>query len=212
MPEIKLDKPTEPTNTVVIFLPGISGGAFTERFQPVVDACLAAGMAIARVNAWDGADDVGKKNLSEIYTTIEKVVEQLLQEGYTNIYGIGKSFGGAIMLTFPGSIVTKKVLWAPAIGVTEVGANIDAYLTEPLGTLAQLIDMKVDREYLEEKDAETLILHGTADDVIPYINSEALTSMLPNVVLVPIPGADHSYKNKEHEASVIQKTIDFLRE
>ena len=212
MPEIKLDKPTEPTNSAVIFLPGISGGALTERFQPVVDACLAAGMAIARVNAWEGADDVGKKNLSEIYTTIDEVVEQLLKDGYTNIYGIGKSFGGAIMLTLPGSIVTKKVLWAPAIGVTEIGANIDTYLSEPLGSLAQLTDMKVDREYLEEKDAETLILHGTADDVIPYINSEAITSMLPNVVLVPIPGADHSYKNKEHEASVIQKSIDFLRE
>ncbi len=212
MPEIKLDKPTEPTNSAVIFLPGISGGALTERFQPVVDACLAAGMAIARVDAWEGADDVGKKNLSEIYESIDEVVEQLLKDGYTNIYGIGKSFGGAIMLTLPGSIVTKKVLWAPAIGVTEIGANIDTYLSEPLGSLAQLTDMKVDREYLEEKDAETLILHGTADDVIPYINSEAITSMLPNVVLVPIPGADHSYKNKEHEASVIQKSIDFLRE
>ena len=208
--EYKLQTPTEPTDTAVVFLPGLSGRALTERFQPVVDACLAAGMAIARVNAWEGPDDVGKKNLSEIYKDIESVVVALQQQGYSNIYGVGKSFGGAVMLTFPGSVITKKVLWAPAIGVVEVGANIDTYLTEPLGTLKLLTDMKVDREYLQDMEAETLILHGTADDVIPYKNSEAITSMLPNVALVPIAGADHSYKNKEHESAVIRATINFL--
>ena len=205
-----LQKPEQSTDTVVVFLPGISGGALTERFQPVVDACLAAGMAIARVNAWENAAEVEKKNLSEIYKDVEAVVVELQQQGYTNIYGVGKSFGGAVMLTFPGSVVTKKVLWAPAIGVAELGANIDTYLTEPLGTLKQLTDMKVDREYLQDMEAETLILHGTADEVIPYKNSEAITSMLPNVALVPVPGADHSYKDKKDEAAVIKATISFL--
>ena len=92
-----------------------------------------------------------------------------------------------------------------------MGANIDTYISEPLGTLHQLTDMNVDREYLQDMDAETLILHGTADDVIPYKNSEAITSMLPNVALVPVLGADHSYKNKEHEAKVIKATIEFLK-
>lgn len=205
-----LETPEQPTTTAVLFLPGISGGAFTERFQPVADACVAAGMAVARVSAWENAADVEKKTLSEIYKDMDAVVAALHVHGYTTLYGIGKSFGGAVMLTFPSSAISKKVLWAPAIGVTEEGATVDTYLTEPLGTLEQLTDMKVDREYLEGREAETLILHGTADDIIPYKNSEAITSMLPNVALVPVAGADHSFKDKEHEATIIKATVNFL--
>lgn len=208
--ELLLETPTKPSTTAVIFLPGISGGVFSDRFQPVVDACLDAGFAIARVCAWENAEDVEQKNLSEIYRAIGEVTTHLRSQGYTQLFGIGKSFGGAIMLTFPSVYISKKVLWAPAIGVIETGANIEAYMTAKLGTTSSLLDIQIDRTFLQQKENPTLIIHGTADENIPFSNSEQIVSMLPNASLVPIKGADHSYRDKEHETAVIKATVDFL--
>lgn len=205
-----VETPTVPTTTAVVFLPGISGDAFSERFQPVVDACLQAGFAIARVSAWKDAEDVERKNLSDIYRDVGDVTTSLHQQGFTRIFGIGKSFGGAVILTFPSVYISRKVLWAPAIGVTDSGANIDAYMTATLGTLHSLLDMQVDAAFLKQREMPTLIIHGTADDNIPLSNSEKIVSMLPNARLAQIEGADHSYKNKEHEEAVIKATMGFL--
>lgn len=205
-----IDMPDKLTTTVVVFLPGRTGGAFSDRFQPVVDACLQAGLAIVRVSAWENREDVERKNLSDIYRDIGNVTTYLHQQGYTQIFGVGKSLGGAMMLTFPSVYIDKKVLWAPAIGVTESGANIETYMSATLGSLNSLLDLQVDREYLENRDTPTLVIHGTADNIIPFLNSERLVPMLPNARLLPIEGADHSYNNKEHETVVIKATIDFL--
>ena len=208
-PEFKLDRPSIATDKVVVFLPGISGGAFSDRFQPLVDACLTAGLAIARLNIWRDATDVEARNLSEIYRDLGNITTHLHQE-FPYMFGIGKSFGGAIMLLFPGVYMQKKVLWAPAVGVTEVGANVGAYMNAHLGSLQSLLDLEVDRAFLKDKSVPTLLIHGTADDNIPFSNSERLVSMLPNAKLFPIEGADHSYRNKVHEDAVIKASIDFL--
>lgn len=205
-----VEKPDVPTTTAVVFLPGISGGALSERFQPVVDACLAAGYAIARVSAWENAEDIGQKNLSDIYRDLGEVTAYLHQQGYTQIFGIGKSFGGALMLTLPSVYITKKVLWAPAIGVSESSSNIDAYMSAALGSLKSSLDLSVDREYLSSQETPVLVIHGTADNVVPFSNSERIVSLLRHARLVSVEGADHSYTSKEHETLVIKETIDFL--
>ena len=209
--EFLLDTPIKPTETVAVFLPGISGGAFSDRFQPIADACLKAGFAIARIEAWKNADEVESKNLGDIYRDVGYVTTYLHHHGYTNIVGIGKSFGGAVMLLFPSVYITKMVLWAPAVGVVESGANIGAYTTATLGTLHSLLDLHVDKQILKQKGFPVLIIHGTADENIPFSNSEKIISMLPNAKLVSIEGADHSYKNKVHEDAVIKATMDFLK-
>ncbi len=208
--EFLITTPNKPTTTAVIFLPGISGGAFSERFQPVVDACLGVGFSIVRISAWKNAEDVERKNLGDIFRAIGDVTTYLHQEGYTKIFGIGKSFGGAVMLALPSVHIRRKVLWAPAIGVADSGANIDSYMTANLGALHSLLDLKLDRALLQQKETPTLIIHGTADDNIPLSNSERIVSMLPNAKFLQIEGADHSYKNKEHETAVIKATIEFL--
>ncbi len=210
--EFILDVPDRPTTAAVVFLPGISGGAFSDRFQPLVEACLEAGFAIARVSAWKDAKDVEQRNLNGIYRDLGEVTTYLHAQGYSSLFGIGKSFGGAVMLTFPSTHIRRKVLWAPAIGVAEDGATIDAYMSAALGSLRSLLDLTVDRAYLEKKDTPALIIHGTADANIPFSNSERLVSMLPNARLLSIEGADHSYSEKKHEEAVILATVNFLTE
>lgn len=208
--EVLIETPTTPTNKVVIFLPGVSGDAFLDRFQPIVEACTGAGFSTARVNAWKDVQELEQKNLKQIYGDINSVVALLRSKGYLYIFGIGKSFGGAILLTLPSTHITSKILWAPAIGVTESGSNINTHLSAPLGSLKSLLDIKVDRTFLEKIEIPILVIHGTADDTIPFSNSEQLVSMLPKAKLIAIDGADHSYRIKEYEDAVITATINFL--
>lgn len=208
--EVLIETPTNPTDKVAIFLPGISGDAFSDRFMSIAKACIGVGFAIARVSAWNNIQDVEKKNLSQIYNDINTIITLLQNSGYVSIFGIGKSFGGMIMLTLPSQNIKAKVLWAPAIGIAESDSNIDTYLSTPLGSLESLLDMKVNRAFLEKIEIPILIIHGTVDDNVPLSNSEQLVSILPNAKLVAIKGADHSYRTREHEDAVIKTTMDFL--
>jgi pimeloyl-ACP methyl ester carboxylesterase len=48
---------------------------------------------------------------------------------------------------------------------------------------------------------KTLIIHGTADDVISIDNSRKLQKVMPNCQLIVIEGVGHSYRGKEQEAA-----------
>lgn len=124
--EVLIETPTTTTNKAVIFLPGISGSVFSDRFLPIVEKCIGAGFSIARVSAWKDVQELQQKNLSQIYGDVNAVVTLLQHKGYTSIFAIGKSFGGAIVLTLPSSNITSRILWAPVIGVTESNSNMDA--------------------------------------------------------------------------------------
>jgi hypothetical protein len=210
--EVLLEVPPEPTSTVVLFLPGMSGGVFSERFLPVAEACLGAGFAIARVSLWNNAADVQQKSLRQIHTGLDAVVTHLKTLGYQNIMGIGKSFGGAVLLTYPLNEIPKKVLWAPAIGSSDAGlaGNINEYLDVPLGSLTSLLEIEVSAEFLNERLESILFIHGTADATIPLSNSEKLASLLPHAKILAIEGADHSYKLPEHERVVIAASVTYL--
>jgi fermentation-respiration switch protein FrsA (DUF1100 family) len=208
--EVRIDTPATPSTEAVLLLPGITGGAFSDRYQPFVEACTNAGLAVARVSAWKDSHEVGQKTLSEIYTDVDASISLLQRQGYTSIFGVGKSFGGAVILTHASELLKRKVLWAPAIGVSESDANIDRYLSTSLSAHASLFDIKVDRNFLKKVSIPILIIHGTADEAVPIANSEKIVSMLPHAKLVPIEGAGHSYERKDHENAVIKATMDFL--
>lgn len=208
----QIKTPDTPTQKVVLFLPGISGDVFSDRFKPLVDACNAAGWAVALINAWENAATVEQKNLNQIYADIRGVITTLQQLGYTSVAGVGKSFGGGILLTCPSPYIQRKILWAPAIGVadSESTSNIEHYVNNPLNDLSSLLDLKVNPHSLKEMEVPILIIHGTADKNIPFSNSEKIVDSLPNAKMWTIEGADHSYKNKVHEEAVIKATVDFL--
>lgn len=208
--EFLVDVPEASTKSAVIFLPGMSGGALSDRFQPLVDACLRANLAIARLSAWKGPEDIGVRNLSEVYADIGAVSTYLHEHSYDSIYGIGKSMGGAFVLTFPSVYVSKRVLWAPAISVAESGGNIEAYMSAPLGSLRAMLDLEIDRESLKCSETSTLIIHGTADTTVPFSNSERIVSLLPDASLFAIEGANHSYDTEAHEQTLVEATVNFL--
>ena len=58
----------------------------------------------------------------------------------------------------------------------------------------------------------TLIIHGTADDLVPIWQSEELVKRIPNAKLESIKEADHIYSNKEHDEIFNNLTIKFFKE
>jgi pimeloyl-ACP methyl ester carboxylesterase len=59
------------------------------------------------------------------------------------------------------------------------------------------------QERIKEIRIPVLIIHGTADRVVPIENSRELAKQLENSKLVEVEGADHSYKGKEQETAKI---------
>ncbi|HEY1041587.1 MAG TPA: prolyl oligopeptidase family serine peptidase [Candidatus Paceibacterota bacterium] len=208
--QVKVVTPDQPTNMVVILLPGIGGGAFSDRFTTLTQACVEKEISIALFDGWSGIPDVKEKTFNEIYSNLDEAISLLKELGYVSITGIGKSFGGGILLTHPSHQITKKVLWAPAIGISESDSTLEQFKNIKLGEIGSLFDITINKDFFKDIETSTLIIHGTHDDRVPLSNSEKIISMMNTGELFTIEGANHSYSNPEHEQLVIQKTLEFL--
>ncbi|MGC8884950.1 MAG: alpha/beta family hydrolase [Candidatus Nanoarchaeia archaeon] len=98
---------------------------------------------------------------------------------------IGKSMGGKLALEYECKEKDSRalILLSPAVYYTEKYASIKA---------------------------KTLIVHGTADDVVPIENSEKLAKTIEGATLIKIEGGDHSYRGQENKVVDIIK--NWLRE
>ena len=57
-----------------------------------------------------------------------------------------------------------------------------------------------------------LIIHGTDDATIPYVDSSKYELALPNTKLIVLEGADHGFKNDaEHGKRLIEEAVAFLK-
>jgi acetyl esterase/lipase len=70
--------------------------------------------------------------------------------------------------------------------------------------------------YVSPQAPPFLLIHGTADTVVPYLQSELLKEALAAagvpVQLVPIEGAEHIFKNHQDIDAVVRLSVDYLAE
>jgi len=194
-------------DTVVLFLPGISGKAHSKRFQPLVDITLGAGLPIARLDAWSGEESLQDKTYTQMQQLVTQAIEHLASLGYVQIIGVGKSFGGGLLLSMHNEALTKKILWAPAIGF---GMESALYATK-LKEIADLKTIQVSPEFVRADAAKIYIVHGTADTAFPIETSREFIAHATAGQLVEVAGADHSFKAPESEAALLQATLNFLQ-
>jgi len=196
-------------DTAVLFLPGISGKAFSHRFQPLVDAVLASGFPIARVHGWEDGVDVNSHTWSYYHKVLDEVMRSLDERGYKKIIGIGKSFGGGLLLSYHHPNIVKKILWAPAIGVGD-DATFEQHKNDLLSGIASFLDLHLTSGFISDDTAFICIIHGTADNIVPITNSEKIVQYARGGRLTKIEGADHSFKTSHEEQQLMEASRVYL--
>ena len=203
------NNPNVSKEKIVLFIPGISGDAFSERFQPVVDIALNAHLPIARVSAWESHESVQTHSYAYYQEAIKEVIQHLETLGYSEFVVIGKSFGGGLALSLHHPLITRKILWAPAIGFLEA-ETITSLQDTLLSKIDNLKNLAVSKEYLLQDTAKIFIIHGTADQVMSIDTSRQIVAEVPEITLAEIPNADHSFRTPSSEALLIAQTAEYL--
>jgi esterase/lipase len=208
MENYRLDEPKTRTSRACLFLPGISGGALTEKYLPLATLLNKADIALLRLEPWDTKDALESLTLNEIGRTIESAVDLLRKKGYEHIYGIGKSFGGAVLLYTNPSLFKKIVLWAPAVHIAET-SSLASKGDMPLGNIESIFDINPRKEDLHSCPP-VLIIYGNKDSTVPVEYMNDLVTALPYASLVTIPDMAHSPATDTETNKLYRTTIDYI--
>lgn len=184
---------------------------------------------------WPCHGEDARKNLlledCDTYLTI--VIDYVKRRFETDeLYAYGTSFGGYLLLKYlseRGNPFRKVALRCPAINM--LGTLIGAVATDE--EKAQLASgkpvlvgfdrkVRIGQQFVEAVRAadireipffdyadDILILHGTADEIVPFEDSERFAD--DNVIeFVPIEGADHRFRDPKKMDVAIARMIDFF--
>ena len=152
--------------------------------------------------------------------------------GANELYAYATSFGGYLVLKYiseHGNPFKKIVLRCPAVDMYDVltrsimksdefdriekgkdvlvGFDRKIVVTKSLLEALKANDIR-ERDYLEYAE-DILILHGTADEVVPFDDSKTFAEN--NVIeFIPVEGADHRFQNPTHMSLANKHAMEFF--
>ena len=179
-------------------------------------------------------DDVKKKlTLGDCDTYLQLVIEHVKNEiGAKQLYAYASSFGAYLVLKYlheHGDPFVKTALRCPAVSMYDIltgrimkNDEYDRILKgkdvlvgfdrKVVVTAALLDDLKQNDvrewDYLDYAD-NMLIIHGTADEVVPYSHSRQFAEN--NVIeFISVEGADHRFQNPQHMSLATKYVMEFF--
>ena len=179
-------------------------------------------------------DDVKKKlTLEDCTAYLELVTEKVRSEfGARQLFCYATSFGGYLVLKYiseHGCPFEKIVLRCPAVNMYNVlvkaimrgdeydrimkGKDVQVGFDRKILVTRALLDALAEnditkRDYLEYADT-VLILHGTADEVVPFEDARAFAE--ENLMeFIPVEGADHRFQNPAHMSRANRTAAEFF--
>lgn len=202
--------PPDPSSTWVVGIHG-RGARRTELFR-LIDICLRAGLPCLvvsyRTDAWTAAP-VPRTTLGQTeWEDVAAAVRHLVKEGADDVVLAGCSLGGAIAAQVlrrsaiapyvRGVILDSPALtWAPIIQHVARGRRVPTAMV-PVVMQAARLRSRIDWAVLDHLAAASdfshpiLLIHGTADTVVPVWLSDALAEARPDLVTYWRPeGAGH---------------------
>ena len=152
--------------------------------------------------------------------------------GAEQLYAYATSFGGYLVLKYiseHGNPFRKIALRCPAVDMYDVltatimkhdeydrimkGKDVQVgFDRKIIVTRSFLEDLQANdirkRDYLNDAD-DILILHGTADEVVPFHEGKAFAEN-QLIEFVSVEGADHRFQNPAHMSLATKKVLEFF--
>ena len=220
---------------VVIFGHGFGGHKDNNAAEKFAERLLSKYKGAAMVTFdWPcHGDDVKKKLcLADCSTYLELVISHVRQKFQTeDIYSYATSFGGYLTLKYiieHGNPFRKIALRCPAVNIYDVitksimtpedfvklqkGKDIpigfDRKIMAGVPFLEELRDNDIQNLDFLDYAEDILILHGTADEIVPF---EAVSAFADNNIIefISIEGADHRFRDPKKMEQAVKDILSF---
>ena len=219
----------------IIFCTGFAGHKDNGAAQKFADMLLTRKDTIVVVFNWPAhGDDVKKKlTLEDCDAYLGLVIQEVRERyGVRELYAYATSFGGYLVLKYISeheNPFRKIVLRCPAVCMYDVltrsimkndefdklakGKDVQVGFDRKITVTRSLLeDIKANdirrRDYLECAE-DILILHGTADEIVPFEESQAFADN--NLIeFIPVQGADHRFQNPAHMSLANKSAMAFF--
>ena len=223
----KLDRPEgAEKGPLCILIHGFTGHIEEDHIIAAKDAMISAGVSVLRVEMYGHGQSDGEFKDHTLYkwvTNALSVVAYAKQlEFVTDLYLSGHSQGGLLTMLIGGmccddfkSIIPLSPAWMiPEISragnvlgipydpdhIPESITNGDVVLSGDYIRVAQTIHVE---DEISRYQGPVLIIHGDADDVVPFSYAEKAVELYNNAKLISIHGDDHCFTrhlNEMHDA------------
>nr|WP_255671879.1 alpha/beta hydrolase [Glycomyces amatae] len=211
----------------------IHGGAFLfgdRRFLPdtvppgsVFDALIEAGIAVATIDYRFSGEAVFPAQLDDVKAALAYLRASAedcnLDTGRIGVWG--ESAGGhlAALAGLTDGAIAAVVAWYPLTDLSVLDPHDPETPMAKLigGAPAELPALAAQASPVSHVSAAAppfLLVHGTADDVLPLSQSEVLHELLTaagaNSTFLPVEGADHTFEGHDDIAGLIAASVAFL--
>lgn len=229
----KLERPEgADKGPLCILIPGFTGHIEEDHIIAIKNGILKANISVLRAEMYGHGKSEGefaKHTLYKWVTNALSVVQYAKSLDFvTDLYLCGHSQGGLLTMLVGGMCVDdfKAILpISPAWMIPDVcragevlGASFDPkhipekvfspdgewFLYGDYMRVAQTIHVE---DEINRFDKEVLIIHGDADDCVPYLYGQKAAKLYKNAKLITINGADHCFGN--HLEELEEAVCDF---
>eukprot|EP00929_Paragymnodinium_shiwhaense_P009050 TRINITY_DN113086_c0_g1_i1.p1 TRINITY_DN113086_c0_g1~~TRINITY_DN113086_c0_g1_i1.p1 ORF type:complete len:360 (+),score=51.75 TRINITY_DN113086_c0_g1_i1:60-1139(+) len=139
----------------------------------------------------------GKPTETSLYEAAEAMLQHLQDEydvSGDRVVLVGQSIGCAVAVEMAKrGFGSKMVLLAPFTSMPDVAGSIYPFLSPLLKTLPFVLLDKFDNAAkAADISIDTLVVHGTADEIVPFSMGEELVDKFQSSDLLKVPGSGHN--------------------
>lgn len=226
-----LHLPEAPTSKAVIIAHGFASNKDRPRHQQLAEALAASGIAALRIDfGGSGESEDREITIADQVEDFKAAVKFLLSHGYTDIGALGESLGGITALIAFDQKIKALALWAPVtrarwrgdvtpeqeVSLSENGYFIKHKDGKDFRVPIRYVDERknIDREaVLSRITIPVLIVHGTADVIVPITDSqEAVVLLPPGSRLATIENWEHGdHKMDSDMETIVPITVNWFK-
>lgn len=220
---------------VAVLCHGHSTGKNNKTNQTIFSILNAQDISTFRFDFYGNGESDGKfeeSNLSESIDNTLQAIKLVKNKGFKKIILVGSSFGGlsSIITASKSQDLYALVLKSPVSDYGEVYLNRygetgmaewkekGQIFRDPKDNRGLKLNYSFVENYKKYNTYElakqikipTLIIHGSADEMVPVSQSQKLVKILPNAKLVLIEGSDHRYKKDADFKQMIKLISDYI--